>query len=132
MSHSSIKAIEAALAPAPVGPYNQAILANGWLYCSGQIALDPLSGEMVGKENIEKETQQVLQNLLAVLKQAGAEIQNVVKTTIYLTDLKDFTKVNQIYADIFQKNISPARACVEVAGLPKGAHVEIECIAWVG
>ena len=132
MSNSIIKAVNTSSAPSPVGPYNQSILANGWLYCSGQIALDPSTGEMVGNGNIEKETHQVLKNLLAVINEAGAKSSNVVRTTIYLTDLKDFAKVNQIYAEIFKGSISPARACVEVSGLPKGGKVEIDCIAWVG
>ena len=129
---SSISAIKTNTAPAPVGPYNQAILANGWLYCSGQIALDPSSGEMIGGKNIKEETRQVLKNLQAVLKAAGAKCTNVVKTTIYLTDLKDFAKVNEVYEDTFKEGISPARACVEVAGLPKGGKVEIDCVAWLG
>ena len=132
MSNSIIKAVKTHSAPSPVGPYNQAIIANGWLYCSGQIALDPSTGEMVGNGDIEKETHQVLKNLLAVINEAGAKSSNVVRTTIYLTDLNDFAKVNQIYAEIFKGGISPARACVEVAGLPKGGKVEIDCIAWVG
>tara|TARA_Y100001968_G_C19127702_1_gene605096 strand:- start:45 stop:440 length:396 start_codon:yes stop_codon:yes gene_type:complete len=131
MSKTSIQSIQTNLAPSPVGPYNQGILVNGWLYCSGQIALDPITGEMT-EGDIEKETHQVLQNLLAVLNKAGAKTSDVVKTTIYLTDLKDFAKVNQVYSSIFKEGISPARACIEVAGLPKGAKVEIECIAWLG
>ena len=132
MSNFSIRAIKTNSAPSPVGPYNQAILANGWLYCSGQIALDPSTGEMIGQDDIEKETQQVINNLFEVLKEAGGKVENVVKTTIYLTNLEDFSKVNQIYSSNFQGTVSPARACVEVAGLPKGGKVEIECVAWIG
>ena len=88
MSSFSKKAIETKLAPAPVGPYNQAILAGGWLYCSGQIALDPLTEEIVGNGNIEEETKQVLKNLLAVLDSSKAKVSNVIKTTIYFVDLK--------------------------------------------
>ena len=132
MKSSAIEPIETNSAPKPVGPYNQAVLVENWLYCSGQIALDPSTGEMVGKGDIEKETHQVLKNLLAVINEAGAKSSNVVRTTIYLTDLNDFAKVNQIHAEIFKGNISPARACVEVAGLPKGGKVEIDCIAWIG
>ncbi len=124
-------AIKTSLAPSPVGPYNQAILANGWLYCSGQIALDPKSGELVGEGNIEEETHQVLKNLFAVIKEAGANKSDVIRTTIYLTDLNDFSKVNKIYSEEFSTNLSPARACVEVSGLPKGAKVEIDCIALI-
>ena len=126
---TTFKSIETNSAPSPVGPYNQAILANGWLFCSGQIALDPSSGELVGNGNIEEETRQVLKNLLHVLNEAGANFSNVVKTTIFLTDLNDFNKVNQIYAEAFNGGLSPARACIEVAGLPKGGKVEIDCIA---
>ncbi len=124
-------AIETSLAPSPVGPYNQAILANGWLFCSGQIALDPKNGELIGGGDIEQETRQVLKNLFEVLKEAGAKNSDVVRTTIYLTDLKDFTKVNKIYAEAFDSEISPARACVEVSALPKGGKIEIDCIALI-
>ena len=131
MSNKFVKAISTDLAPAPVGPYNQAVIAGDWLFCSGQIALNPISGEMVGNGEIEAETRQVLKNLLAVLKEAGAETSQVIKTTIYLTDLADFAKVNALYAEVFGKGISPARACVEVSALPKDARVEIECIAYL-
>ena len=132
MNSPVLKPIETKFAPKPVGPYNQAVLAENWLYCSGQIALDPANGEMLGNGNIEIETRQVLKNLLAVVEAAGGEISNVVKTTIYLTDLDDFNKVNQIYAETFNSKVSPARACVEVSHLPKGGKVEIDCIAWLG
>ena len=131
MSTLMKKAIQTSLAPSPVGPYNQAILANGWLFCSGQIALDPKNGELIGEGDIETETQQVLNNLFAVIKQAGAKKSDVIRTTIYLTDLNDFSKVNKIYAKEFTTDISPARACVEVSALPKGAKVEIDCIALI-
>ncbi len=129
MPSSSKKAIKTDSAPYPVGPYNQAILAGDWLYCSGQIALNPSTGEMVGNGDVSKETLQVLNNLSSVLNAAGATPSNVVKTTIYLTNLKDFEKVNKIYSDFFSKVISPARACVEVSALPKKALVEIDCVA---
>ena len=132
MNSPVLKPIETKFAPKPVGPYNQAVLAENWLYCSGQIALDPANGEMLGNGNIEIETRQVLKNLLAVVEAAGGEISNVVKTTIYLTDLDDFNKVNQIYAETFNSKVSPARVCVEVSHLPKGGKVEIDCIAWLG
>tara|TARA_Y100001968_G_scaffold163862_1_gene149911 strand:- start:93 stop:488 length:396 start_codon:yes stop_codon:yes gene_type:complete len=128
---NSITAITTKFAPSPVGPYSQATIANGWLYCSGQIALDPSTGEMVGKNNIEEETRQVLVNLIAVLNAAGANSKNVVKTTIYLTDLNDFAKVNQVYEKIFNESVSPARACIEVSALPKGGRVEIDCVAYL-
>jgi len=132
MRTSSSKGITTKSAPAPVGPYNQAVLAGEWLYCSGQIPLEPDNGEMVGEGDVKAETRQVLKNLKAVLAAAGAEISQVVKTTIYLIDLEDFGKVNDIYAETFSQGISPARACVQVVALPKGARVEIDCIAWMG
>ena len=124
-------AIETNSAPSPVGPYNQAIRAGEWLYCSGQIALNPQTGELVGKNNIEDETFQVLQNLESVLLAAGAQAANVVKTTIYLASLKDFEKVNNVYSKFFSGATTPARACVEVSALPKGCNVEIDCVAWI-
>jgi len=132
MSSFIKKPIETKSAPAPVGPYNQAILAGDWLYCSGQIALDPLTEEIVGSGNVEEETKQVLRNLLAVIDAAEAKISNVIKTTIYLVNLKDFKKVNKIYSNFFIDCTPPARACFEVSALPKGALVEIDCVAWLG
>ncbi len=132
MNSSALEPIETKFAPKPVGPYNQAVQVENWLYCSGQIALDPKTGEMVGSGNIEEETTQVLKNLIAVVKAAGGDNSNVIRTTIYLTDLNDFTKVNKIYAETFDNNVSPARACVEVSSLPKGGKIEIDCIAWLG
>ena len=132
MKSPYIKAVSTDLAPAPVGPYNQAVIAGQWLYCSGQIALNPLTGILEGNGNIKAETNQVLKNLLAVLKEAGAKPSQVIKTTIFLTDLADFAVVNSLYAEVFTEGISPARACVEVSALPKGANVEIECTAFLG
>ena len=132
MKSSSIQAIETKFAPKPVGPYNQAVLVENCLYCSGQIALDPSTGEMIGNGNIEEETRQVLKNLMAVVEAAGGENSNVIRTTIYLTDLNDFAKVNAIYAETFGGSASPARACVEVSNLPKGGKIEVDCIAWLG
>ena len=126
------KAITTTAAPAPVGPYNQAVLAGGWLYCSGQIPLDPTTGAMVGDGDVAEETRQVLKNLVAVLNEAGATPAQVVRTTVFLVDLGDFQTVNQLYADVFGDGVSPARACVQVAALPKGASVEIDCVAWLG
>jgi len=131
MNSSSLEPIETKFAPNPVGPYNQAVLVENWLYCSGQIALDPATGEMIGNGNIEEETRQVLKNLIAVVEAAGGKNSNVIRTTIYLTDLNDFAKVNQIYAETFDSKVSPARACVEVSNLPKGGKIEIDCIAWL-
>ncbi len=118
-------------APAPVGPYNQAVLAGGVLYCSGQIALDPVSGLLVGDGDVEAETRQVLSNLQAVLASAGCRPDQVVRTTVYLVDLADFARVNALYADLFSQGVAPARACVQVAALPRGARVEIDAIALV-
>jgi reactive intermediate/imine deaminase len=132
MSTTTHQAVTTPDAPAPVGPYNQAVQAGGWLYCSGQIPLDPATGEMVGDGDVEAETRQVLRNLQAVLSAAGTEAARVVRTTVYLVDLADFQAVNAIYAEMFGSGVSPARACVQVAALPKGSKVEIDCIAWLG
>ena len=132
MNSVSPQAIITKEAPAPVGPYSQAVLAGGWLYCSGQIPLDPSNGTMVGSGDVEAEARQVISNLKSVLNAAGASPSDVVKTNIYLLDLQDFEKVNKIYAETFSKGVPPARACVQVAALPKGARIEIDCIAWLG
>ena len=126
---SPLEAIETAQAPAPVGPYNQAVRAGNLLFCSGQIALDPASGSMVGEGDVARETRQVLANLVAVLDAAGARPSQVVRTTVFLADLADFATVNGLYAEVFGAGVSPARACVQVAALPKGARVEIDAIA---
>ncbi len=115
-----------------MGPYNQAVQAGGWLYCSGQIALDPQTGEMVGAGDVEAETRQVLSNLQAVLEAAGVGPGQVVRTTVYLVDLADFASVNALYGAVFGAGVAPARACVQVAALPKGARVEIDAVAWLG
>ena len=127
----SLEAVVTAAAPAPVGPYNQAVKAAGLLFCSGQIALDPATGEMVGSGDVEAETRQVLANLQAVLAAAGCSPQQVVRTTVFLADLADFAKVNALYAEVFGAGVSPARACVQVAALPTGGRVEIDCMAVV-
>jgi reactive intermediate/imine deaminase len=123
------QAINTSAAPAPVGPYNQAVAAAGLLWCSGQIALDPLSAAMVGEGDVEAETRQVLANLQAVLSAAGVGPAQVVRTTVYLVDLADFSRVNALYAEVFGAGTAPARACVQVAALPKGARVEIDAVA---
>ena len=125
------KVIKTSKAPEPVGPYNQAIKAGNFIYCSGQIAIDPASNEINCLGNIEKETIQVLKNLLAVLNAGGAKAEDVIKTTIYLTDLKNFQIVNEIYSNFFNVEKPPARACVEVSSLPKGVLIEIDCIAYL-
>ena len=128
---SSSIVIKTSKAPDPVGPYNQAIKAGNFIYCSGQIAIDPISNKINCLGNIEKETNQVLKNLLAVLNAGGAKAEDVIKTTIYLTDLKNFQTVNKIYSEFFKVKNPPARACVEVSSLPKGVLIEIDCIAYL-
>lgn len=115
-------------APVPIGPYNQAILTGNTLYVSGQICLDPETMHLV-LGSVEKETEQVMKNLKAILEAAGMTFENVVKTTIFLTDMEDFVKVNTIYGSYFNEKTAPARETVEVAGLPKGVSVEIAMIA---
>ncbi len=115
-------------APAPIGPYAQAIETGGLLFCSGQIPLHPETGAIVGEGNVEEQTRQVMKNISSVLSQAGVGFQNVVKTTIFLKSMADFPKVNAIYAESFQAPF-PARSTVEVARLPKDVLVEIEVIA---
>ena len=128
---SSSKVIKTSNAPDPVGPYNQAIKAGNFIYCSGQIAIDPVSNKVNCLGNIEMETTQVLKNLLAVLNAGGAKAEDVIKTTIYLTDLKNFQIVNSIYSEFFKVEKPPARACVEVSSLPKGVLIEIDCVAYL-
>ena len=128
---SSTKVIKTSNAPDPVGPYNQAIKAGNFIYCSGQIAIDPVSNEINCLGNIEKETTQVLKNLFAVLNAGGAKAEDVIKTTIYLTDLKNFKTVNDIYSDFFNVENPPARACIEVSSLPKAVLIEMDCVAFL-
>jgi 2-iminobutanoate/2-iminopropanoate deaminase len=117
-------------APRAIGPYSQAVIVEGarCIYCSGQIPLDPQTGELVGGGDVGKETHRVMQNLAAVLKAAGMSLDAVVKTTIYLTDLRDFAVVNEAYATYFGST-PPARATVQVVALPRGARVEIDAVA---
>jgi len=114
-------------APAAIGPYSQAVRVDNFLYTSGQIALDPQSGEFLSGE-IEQETERTIENISAILTAGGLSLDNVIKTTVYLTDLSHFARMNHIYEKYFSGN-KPARACVQVAALPKGAKVEIEAIA---
>jgi reactive intermediate/imine deaminase len=124
--------INTKLAPEPVGPYNQAIKAQGSLiFLAGQIPLDPQTGLIVGDNDITKQTQQVMKNIAAILTAAGATWSNVVKTTVFLSDLTNFVPMNQVYGEYFPPDTAPARACVEVSRLPKDVLVEIECIAVV-
>ena len=115
-------------APKPIGPYSQAMRAGGFVFCSGQIALHPKTGEIVGGGDVEAQTQQVLRNLKAVLEEAGICLDCVVKTTIFLKSMNDFPRVNAVYAEYF-KGASPARSTVEVSRLPKDVLVEIEAVA---
>ena len=121
------KVISTAEAPQAIGPYSQAIEAGGFVFVSGQIPLIPATGELV-EGSVEVQTARVLENLKAILEAAGSSLENVVKTTVYITNMDDFTKVNGIYGQYFQEN-PPARVCVEVSKLPKGALVEIDVIA---
>lgn len=115
-------------APHPIGPYSQAINCGTELYCSGQIPLDPKTGEIVGGEDVAAQAERALENLAAVLCAAGYEFANVVKTTLYLVDMKDFPAVNAVYEKYFGTS-RPARSTVAVAALPRGARIEIDCIA---
>lgn len=116
-------------APAPIGPYNQAVLANGVLYVSGQIPLDPATGDLI-QGSIEAETEQVMKNLQAILEEAGTNFGNVVKCSIFISDMGQFSRINEVYGSYFQED-APARETVEVSQLPKGVNVEISCIALV-
>ena len=126
----SKKVIRTDKAPAPVGPYNQAIATSGqMLFLAGQIPLEPQSGKIIGEGDITAQTQQVMVNIEAILTEAGANWNDVVKTSVFLTDLANFTAMNQVYAEYFEEKTAPARACVEVSRLPKDVLVDIECIA---
>lgn len=122
--------IQTNAAPAPVGPYNQAILASGqMIFVAGQIALDPATGAIVGEGDVAAQTERSLTSLKAILEAAGATLQDVVKTTVFLADMNDFSAMNAVYAQYFDEATAPARACVEVSRLPKDVLVEIDCIA---
>ncbi len=123
------KIIYTAQAPKPIGPYSQAVQSGNLLVVSGQIAIDPASGALV-TTSIEEETTQVMKNLQAILTAAGIDFGNVIKCSIFLTDMNNFPKVNEIYGQYFQQD-APARETVEVSKLPKGVNVEISCIASV-
>jgi 2-iminobutanoate/2-iminopropanoate deaminase len=115
-------------APAPIGPYNQAVLKGNTLYTSGQIALNPATMELV-VDDIESETKQVMKNMKAVLEAAGMTFENVVKTSIFISDMNDFGKINTVYGSYFNEKTAPARETVQVACLPKNVNVEISMIA---
>lgn len=122
------KIINTKNAPAPIGPYNQAILTNGTLYISGQIPLNPQTGELVSND-IKKETEQSMENLKAILTEAKMTFEHVVKSSIFLSDMNQFTQVNEVYASYFDAETAPARETVEVSNLPKFVNVEISMIA---
>jgi 2-iminobutanoate/2-iminopropanoate deaminase len=121
------KVIQTGDAPKPIGPYVQAVASGGLLWISGQIALDPATGELAPGD-VEEQTEQVLKNLMAVLREAKMGPENVVKATVYLTDMKDFPRMNEVYAKYLGKE-PPARSTVAVAGLPRGVKVEIDFVA---
>ncbi len=122
--------IKTANAPLPIGPYNQATVYNGLVYVSGQIALDPATGQLV-QETLEAETHQVLRNVRAVLEAAGSSLENVLKATVFIKDMHQFGRINAVYAEYFSEATAPARETVEVAALPKFVNVEISVIAVV-
>lgn len=123
------KVISTKRAPAAIGPYSQGVMINNFLFISGQLPMDPETMEMVTGD-IQQQTKQSLENIKAILEEAGLNFNNVIKTTVFIKDMDDFAKINEIYGNYFNKN-KPARACVEVARLPKDAGVEIEAIAAV-
>lgn len=122
------KIINTSKAPAPIGPYNQAVLSGNTLYISGQIPMNPETGKLV-EGDIKKETQQSMENLKAILTEAGMTFENVVKTSIFLSDMHQFSQVNEVYASYFDAHTAPARETVEVANLPKFVNVEISMTA---
>jgi 2-iminobutanoate/2-iminopropanoate deaminase len=124
------KIIQSDQAPSPIGPYSQAVIAGNMLYVSGQIALHPVTGELV-MSNLEAETRQVMENIRAILAQASVSFDAIVKSSIFLSDMAHFTRVNEVYASFFTGNY-PARETVQVAGLPKNVNVEISVIAFLG
>lgn len=126
-AQSKIRVVKTYDAPEAIGPYSQAIESNGFIFLSGQIAIDPSSGQMDGKD-IETQTRRVFKNIKAVLKSSGTKITNVVKCTVFLTDMNDFAKMNKIYEEEFEGH-KPARSTVQVARLPRDAMIEIECTA---
>ncbi len=122
------KIVHTAKAPAPIGPYNQAIIANNMLFASGQIAIDPASGELVTGD-IETETRQVMENIKAILSAAGLNFENVVKVSVFVKDMHQFGRINAVYAQYFSSDTAPARELVEVANLPKFVNIEISVTA---
>ena len=124
------KAINTNKAPLPVGPYNQAVMVKNTLYISGQVALNPTNNELI-QGSIYEESHQIMKNIESILKEAGLDFKNVVRSKIYLTDMGNFSKVNEVYGSYFEKGHEPARTTIEVSGLPLGVDVEIDMIAVV-
>ena len=124
------KAINTNKAPLPVGPYNQAVMVKNTLYISGQVALNPTNNELI-QGSIDEETHQIMKNIESILKEASLDFKNVVRSKIYLTDMSNFSKVNEVYGSYFEKGYEPARTTIEVSGLPLGVDVEIDMIAVV-
>jgi 2-iminobutanoate/2-iminopropanoate deaminase len=122
------KIIKTNKAPAPIGPYNQAVLTGNMLYISGQIALNPETNELETEE-LQQETKRVMENLKAILAEAGMNFENVIKTSIFISDMNNFAKINEVYGSYFNAETAPARETVEVANLPKFVNVEISAIA---
>ena len=122
------KYVSTASAPGPIGPYSQGVISGGFLFCSGQIALDPETGDVVGDGDVAAQTERVLQNLVAVLREAKMGPENVVKATVYLADMADFPKMNEVYGRFLGAR-PPARTTIAVAGLPRGVRVEIDVVA---
>ena len=122
------KIITSKNAPSPIGPYNQAVIANGFMFISGQVGMNPKTGKIV-KNSISDETEQVMENLSSILNEASISFENVVKTTIFLSDMNDFSSVNEVYGKYFDEDIAPARETVQVSKLPLGVNVEISMIA---
>ena len=122
------KIIKTTNAPAPIGPYNQAVLSGNMLFISGQIAINPKTSELETK-NLEEETKLVMENLKAILTEAGMTFENVIKTSIFISDMNNFARINQVYANYFNADTAPARETVEVSNLPKFVNVEISAIA---
>ena len=124
------KIINTNKAPLPVGPYNQAVMVKNTLYISGQVALNPTNNKLI-QGSIDEESHQIMKNIESILKEAGLDFKNVVRTKIYLTDMSNFSKVNEVYGSYFEKGHEPARTTIEVSGLPLGVDVEIDMIAVV-
>ena len=122
------KIINTSKAPAPVGPYNQSVLFNGILFASGQIAINPDSGELI-IDTIEEETHQVMKNIQAILSEAGMTFENILKCSVFVSDMNNYSRINAVYAEYFDEDTAPARELVEVANLPKFVNIEISVIA---